>query len=123
MAIRLFRTFWGGYAADTAKLNERKFKILRLAKPIISITNTNQGFGRINGTTKKLGANYSPVPVCVFRRDNRQLLWETKSKSDGTYSFRNIALGLECFIVAFDPNNQYNAVIQDKLTPFDGRVG
>ncbi|WP_151800819.1 hypothetical protein, partial [Acinetobacter junii] len=82
-----------------------------------------QGFGRINGTTKKLGVNYTPVPVCLFRRDNRQLLWETVSKVDGSYSFRNIALGLECFIVAFDPNNQYNAVIQDKLTPFDGRVG
>ncbi|NNP71241.1 carboxypeptidase regulatory-like domain-containing protein [Acinetobacter sp. Ac_5812] len=123
MAIRIFRTFWGGYTADTTKLNERKFKILRLVKPIISTINTNQGFGKINGTTKKLGANFSPVPVCVFRRDNRQLLWETISKADGTYSFRNIALGLECFIVAFDPNNQYNAVIQDKLTPFDGRVG
>ncbi|WP_151800817.1 hypothetical protein, partial [Acinetobacter junii] len=82
-----------------------------------------QGFGRINGTTKKLGVNYTPVPVCLFRRDNRQLLWETVSKVDGSYAFRNIALGLECFVVAFDPNNQYNAVIQDKITPFDGRVG
>ena len=90
---------------------------------IITAINSNQGFGKITGTTKKLGANYSPVPVCLFRRDNRQLLWETTSKADGSYFFRNVATGLECFIVAFDPNGQYNAVIQDKITPYDGRVG
>jgi len=82
---------------------------------IITAINSNQGFGKITGTTKKLGANYSPVPVCLFRRDNRQLLWETTSKADGSYTFRNIAVGLECFVVAFDLNNQYNAVIQDKV--------
>lgn len=82
---------------------------------IITPMNTNQGFGKISGTIKKLGSNYSPVPVCLFRRDNRQLLWETTSKADGSYLFRNIAVGLECFIVAFDPNNQYNALIQDRV--------
>lgn len=89
---------------------------------VITVLNADQGFGRINGATQKLGANYSPVPVCLFRRDNRQMIWETTSQADGSYSFRNIAVGLECFIVAFDPNNQYNAVIQDKITPFDGRL-
>lgn len=90
---------------------------------VITVLNADQGLGKISGTTKKLGNNYSPVPVCLFRRDSRQLLWETTSKPDGSYFFRNIALGLECFIVAFDPNNQYNAVIQDKILPFDGRTG
>ena len=99
------------------------YAIVRLPRPIITVLNADQGFGRIVGTTKKVGVNYSPVPVCVFRRDNRQLLWETKSKTDGSYAFRNIAVGLECFVVAFDPNNQYNAVIQDKILPFDGRTG
>lgn len=101
-----------------------KYQIIK--KPLLKIVssqNGNQGFGKISGTTKKLGTNYSPVPVCLFRRDNRLLLWETTSKPDGSYFFRNIAVGLECFIVAFDPNNQYNAVIQDKITPFDGRAG
>jgi hypothetical protein len=79
------------------------------------LSNENHGYGQIKGITKRAGNNYSPVPVCVFRRDNRQLLWETKSKADGSYAFHNIAVGLECFVVAFDPNNQYNAVIQDKV--------
>ena len=89
----------------------------KLQRPIITISNSNQGLGKVDGVTKKLGSNYSPVPVCLFRRDNRQLLWETKSKADGSYAFRNIAVGLECFVVAFDPNNQYNAVIQDNVVP------
>ena len=53
------------------------------------------------------------------RRDKidaiKKELNEITSKADGSYAFRNIAVGLECFVVAFDPNNQYNAVIQDKV--------
>lgn len=113
--LKVFRAFYGGYQVDSEKLSACGVKRIRLPKPIITILNANHGFGRIKGTTKKVGANYSPVPVCVFRRDNRQLLWETTSKADGSYAFRNIAKGLECFVVAFDPNNQYNAVIQDKV--------
>ncbi|MCY6411184.1 hypothetical protein QTA56_03400 [Acinetobacter sp. VNH17] len=122
--LKIFRCFYGGYDPDHLKLAEHGYKVLLLndsAKRIISILNSSQGFGKITGTTKKRGGNYSPVPVCLFRRDNRQLLWETQSKADGSYLFRNVVVGLECFIVAFDPNNQYNAVIQDKIKPFDGR--
>lgn len=124
MALKIFRCFYGGYLPDYAKLQARGYKVLsKINNRIITSISSNQGLGKISGTTKKLGNNYSTVPVCLFRRDNRQLLWETTSKPDGSYFFRNIALGLECFIVAFDPKNQYNAVIQDKITPFDGRTG
>lgn len=91
--------------------------VARLQRPIITVLDADQGFGQIKGTTKKIGVNYAPVPVCVFKRSNRQLLWETTSKADGSYAFRNIAAGLECFVVAFDPNNQFNAVIQDNVVP------
>ena len=115
MRLKIFRTFFGGYEPNYQKLYEMGYVIVKLPRPIITVVNTNQGFGQIKGMTKKLGANYAPVPVCVFRRDNRQLLWEIRSKPDGSYAFRNIAKGLECFVLAFDPNNQYNAVIQDKV--------
>lgn len=115
MSLKLFRVFWGGYTPDYAKLAAMGYNFVRLPKPIMTVSTADQGFGQIKGMTKKLGANYAPVPVCVFRRSNRQLLWETKSKPDGSYAFRNIALGLECFVVAFDQNEQYNAVIQDKV--------
>lgn len=91
------------------------YATLKLSPPIIAILNDNHGFGQIKGTTKKLGTDYSLVPVCAFRRDNRQLLWETKSNADGSYVFRNIAVGLECFVVAFDPKEEFNAVISDKV--------
>lgn len=113
--LKILRAFWGGYAPDHVKLKSMGYAIIRFPRPTITVSNANQGFGQINGSTKKVGVNYSPVPVCVFNRSNRQLLWETTSKADGSYAFRNIAVGLECFVVAFDPNNQYNAVIQDKV--------
>ena len=116
MAIKLLRVWFGGYTPNQAKLVEMRYVLShKFGKKLITMTSANHGFGQIKGTTKKVGNNYSPVPVCVFRRDNRQLLWEITSKADGSYAFRNIAVGLECFIVAFDPNNQYNAVIQDKV--------
>lgn len=117
MSLKLFRLFCGGYTPDYTKLAARNYKILtRPSLRIMTMLNADQGFGQIKGTTTKLGVNYTPVPVCVFKRSNRQLLWETKSKPDGSYAFRNIAIGLECFVVAFDPNEEYNAVIQDKVT-------
>lgn len=124
MAFKVFRCFYGGYHPNYAKLAERGYRIMpNIGKCMIAVLNSSQGLGKVDGTTKKLGGNYAPVPVCLFRRDNRQLLWETTSKPDGSYSFRNVATGLECFIVAFDPNGQYNAVIQDKVIPYDGRTG
>ncbi|MGN0935696.1 carboxypeptidase regulatory-like domain-containing protein [Acinetobacter amyesii] len=109
------RAFFGGYIPDFHKLAEKKYSIQPLPKPRMMAVNTDQGFGQIRGSTKKFGANYSPVPVCCFKRSNRQLLWETTSKLDGSYAFKNIAIGLECFVVAFDPNQEYNAVISDKV--------
>jgi len=91
LGIKIKRIFIGGYIPNYQKLQEKGYAILRVCRPVLTILNSNQGFGQIKGTTKKVGANYSPVPVCVFRRDNRQLLWETKSKADGSYAFRNIA--------------------------------
>ena len=115
MRIKIFRMFLGGYTANQQKFEAMGYVVGSFSKQIMVILNNNQGFGVVKGTTKKLGQNYSPVPVCCFKRSTRQLLWETVSKPDGTYSFRNIAVGLECFVVAFDPNGQYNAVISDKL--------
>jgi hypothetical protein len=113
--LKINRVYLGGYVPNWVKIQDLGYLILKLPKPIITVLSSDQGFGVVKGTTKKLGQNYSPVPVCCFKRSTRQLLWETVSKPDGTYSFRNIAVGLECFVVAFDPNGQYNAVISDKL--------
>ena len=113
MALKVFRIFCGGYTPDYNRLKSFGYTILKLQKPIISIANTDQGFGQIKGTTLAKNAVYPNVEVCVFKRSNKQLLWTTYSKADGSYAFRNIAVGLECFITAFDPKRNYNAVIAD----------
>ena len=89
-----------------------KNPILKNSTAIRSIGD-DQGFGQIKGTILKKNAIFPNVEVCVFKRTNKQLLWTTTSKSDGSYAFRNIAIGLECFITAFDPQRNYNAVIAD----------
>lgn len=121
--VKVYRAFYGSYAVSKAVQMQKKH--FRIPSPfsLFLPKNNNQGFGKVSGSTKKLGGTYSPVTVCLFRRDTRQLLWETTSNEDGSYIFRNVAVGLGCFIVAFDPNNQYNALIQDNILPFDGRVG
>lgn len=113
MALKIFRCFFGGYEPNYSKLNDMGYKIVPIGKLIITILNNDQGFGQIKGTTKKLNVIYPSVEVCVFKRSNKQLLWTTMSKSDGSYAFRNIAVGLECFITAFDPKQEFNAVIAD----------
>lgn len=95
---------------------------LPVSKSVVAILSSDQGFGVVQGTVKKLGINSANIPVCIFKRSTRALLWETQSKADGSYSFRNIAVGLECFVVAFDPNRQYNAIISDMITTVDGRL-
>lgn len=94
-------------------LIKKGYTIIKLPKPIITVLNADQGFGQIKGATKKLNTIYPNVEVCVFKRSDKKMLWTTTSKADGSYAFRNIAVGLECFITAFDPKREYNAVIAD----------
>ncbi|AVH14361.1 hypothetical protein [Acinetobacter indicus] len=113
--IRILRFFSGGYTPNEDRLVELNYIRHNPLKRIMVISGGDRGLGQIKGSIKKLGLEFPKVNVCVFKRSNRQLLWETTSKADGSYAFRNITVGLECFVVAFDPNNQYNAVIQDKV--------
>lgn len=89
----------------------------RMHKRLVTILNNNQGFGQINGITTEDDTDgtklFPDAQICVFKKSTRELLWETKSKANGSYHVRNIAVGLECFVVAFDPNRKHNAVIQD----------
>ncbi|KEC84220.1 MULTISPECIES: hypothetical protein [Acinetobacter] len=111
--IKILRCFYGEYVPNYQKLKQLGYRVIKRPKPIMLILNSDQGLGQIKGTTKKLNVIYPGVEVCVFKRSNKQLLWTTLSKSDGSYTFRNLAVGLECFVTAFDPKREYNAVIAD----------
>lgn len=68
----------------------------------------------LKGTTNKMGAPIS----CVVRAYNRRtgvMLSQTTSKATGVY----ILLGSHIdqnYVLALDPENNYNAVIKDRVT-------
>lgn len=114
--IKLCRIFRGGYSPNFSRLQSLGYKLKRDDSLRLFIkTSSNHGFGQIKGKTQKKGVIYPSVEVSVFNRSTKALIWTTYSKQDGSYAFRNIAVGLECFVVGFDPEQNYNAVISDKL--------
>ena len=115
--VRISRIFYGGYIPNLdllVKLNVSRF-YFNSVKTIYTPANSNNGLGKIKGVTQKKGLTYPNVEVSVFNRTDKTLLWTVRSKQDGSYEFRNILKGLECFVVGFDPEQNYNAVISDKV--------
>lgn len=113
--LKISRVFWGGYTPNYIKLAAMGYKVMLLTKPIMTISSPDQGFGLIKGVTQKKGVIYPGVEVSAFKRSDKTHLWTVRSKQDGSFAFRNIAAGLECFVVGFDPEQNYNAVISDKV--------
>lgn len=101
MAIKLFRTFIEGkYEIDPLLLEARKIKKLKIAKPFITMSAPEHGLGRIEGVIRKGG---SPLPgyyVYVYNSETNQLLWLVKTNITGQFKLRNIAKGMECFVIA-----------------------
>lgn len=101
--LKIFRTFFGGYNPNYAKLTQLGYAIVRSPRPIITMSNADQGFGQIKGTVRRMGVAQPDLSVMCFREDTRQLLWETKTDAQGKYIFKNLGDGLTCFVVLFDP--------------------
>ena len=113
MRAKVFRIFCGEYPADPAKLQAKKYMKVGLRNtPFLPMTN-DHGFGFVTGSTKKTGAPVGSVDVVLYRRETTEKIWRIKSDDHGNYKFRNVAKGAECFVVALDPNREYNAVISD----------
>lgn len=72
---------------------------------------------RIQGSTKKLGDKYKGALVVLYNKANLQPISVRKPDADGGYHFLGLNNSLNCFIVAFDIQQQYNAVIQDNVVP------
>lgn len=81
------------------------------------------GFGEkntvalIKGLTKKLGEKYQGALVVLYNKANLQPIAVRKPYTDGSYQFLGLNTDLKTFIVAFDENQQFNAVIQDNVVP------
>lgn len=76
---------------------------------------SNHGFARFEG---KVETEDVPVPnatVCVFNQQTKALIWTYISDSDGKYNILNLSPSVKYFIVAFDKNEKYNAVVHSSL--------
>ncbi|WP_180102212.1 hypothetical protein [Acinetobacter sp. YH12126] len=71
----------------------------------------------IKGITKKLGKEYQNATVVVFNKAT--LIPIAVRNPDQNYKYEVLGLNsdITCFIVAFDQNQQFNAVIQDNVVP------
>lgn len=71
----------------------------------------------IKGSVKKVGEKYTNAKVCIFRKSDMQLLAVRKPDASGNYIIHGLNKDITTFVVAFDDNQQYNAVIQDNVIP------
>ena len=72
---------------------------------------------KIQGSVKKLGAAYQNANVVLYNKANLQPIAILKPNQNGDYNFLGLNTDLKTFIVAFDQNQQFNAVIQDNVVP------
>lgn len=72
------------------------------------------GNATISGVVRELT---TPVvrPVYLLDQDSLRVLRETRSGSNGAYSFPNMEEGRQFVVMSVDPNGAYNAVIADRV--------
>lgn len=72
---------------------------------------------KITGSVKKLGQQYQNAMIVVYSKSNLQPIGIRKPDENGNYSFLGLNTDLKAFIVGFDKDQQFNAVIQDNVVP------
>ena len=72
---------------------------------------------KIQGSVKKLGEQYKDATVVLYSKANLQPIAIRKPDQNGNYQFLGLNTNLKTFIIAFDQNQQFNAVIQDNVVP------
>lgn len=77
----------------------------------------NTVIGSIKGSVKKLGVNYQDAMIVLYNKTNLLPIAIRKPDINGNYQILGLNKSLACFIVAFDLDQQYNAVIQDNVVP------
>jgi len=77
----------------------------------------NNTVASIQGATRKLGQNYKDTLVVLYNKATFLPVAARKPNENGMYSFFGLNTDLTCFIVGFDNQKKYNAVIQDNVVP------
>ena len=108
----------------TAYGNTRTAAIYRARKDYIN-TQFGQGVGRVRGTTKDKGSPNVPVSerVRLYRMRDGQLMREVWSTpGTGAYSFDYVDETEPYFVISFDHDLAFRAVVADNLTLAGGGV-
>lgn len=71
----------------------------------------------IKGSTKKLGKKYKDSLVVLYSKANLQPVAVRKPDENGDYEILGLSTSHGYFIVGFDTNHQFNAVVQDNVVP------
>lgn len=72
---------------------------------------------KVKGSVKKIGNQYKDAIVVLYNKANLQPIAVRKPDENGNYKFLGLNTDLKTFVVAFDANKQFNAVIQDNVVP------
>ena len=91
-------------------------KIL-LSMNSLQVVTTGPIVAKITGSVKKLGQQYKSATVVLYSKANLLPIAIRKPDQNGNYQFSGLNTDLKTFIVAFDLNQKYNAVIQDNVVP------
>lgn len=72
------------------------------------------GPATISGVVRELT---TPVarPVYLLEQEGLKVLRETRSASNGSYSFPGMAEGMQYLVMSIDPAGAYNAVVADRV--------
>ncbi len=91
-------------------------RILPSSNLLQTIT-TGPVIAKVTGSVKKLGQQYQKATVVLYNKANLQPIAARKPDQNGNYQFLGLNTDLKTFIIAFDKNQQFNAVIQDNVVP------
>ncbi|WP_156189116.1 hypothetical protein [Acinetobacter indicus] len=72
---------------------------------------------KIQGSIKKLGQDYQNASLILYNKESFQPIALHWPDENGNYQFLGLNTDLKTFIVAFDQNQEFNAVIQDNVVP------
>ena len=73
------------------------------------------GPAAISGVVKELTTPVSGRQVLLIEPGSMRVARETRSASNGAYSFPLVSENTEWIVLAFDPNGAYNAVVADRV--------
>lgn len=72
---------------------------------------------KIQGSVRELGQQYKDATVALYNKQNLQPLAIRKPDQAGNYQFLGLNTNLKTFIMAFDKQHKFNAIIQDNVRP------